>query len=104
MAIFAHFCPFSAILNKILNKIFDLLCEKDFQDRVFQGPLISTQEGVLKTYILISSLLASKNVLSVSILGVSLTKKTVTTSAVPHMPHVKYLVGKVEMGQCSCRR
>ena len=41
-----------------------------FQDRFFQRPLISTQEGVLKTYILVSSLLASKNHLSVSILGV----------------------------------
>ena len=70
MAIFAHFCPFSAILNKILNKIFDLLCEQFFQDRFFQEPLISTQEDVLKTYILVSPLLASKNHLSVSILGV----------------------------------
>ena len=37
-----------------------------FQDRFFLGPLISTQKGVLKTYILVSSLLAAKNHPSVS--------------------------------------
>ena len=40
---------------------------KFFRTDFFKDP---TQEGVLKTYILVSPLLASKNHLSVSILGV----------------------------------
>ena len=37
-----------------------------FQDRFFHGPLISIQEGLLKTYILVSSLFAAENVVCVS--------------------------------------